>query len=123
MYVNGYGYYKICEYLNVNKVPTRAVYKKQKGSKFVCANCDLNTAKWSMDTIAQILRNEVYIGNLVQGKKTSLGYKVHKFKKVPEKDWCRIENTHEPIIDIETWNKIQKKLGTHEIPVKYSHIL
>ena len=122
MYVNGYGYYKICEYLNVNKVPTRAIYKKQKGSKFVCANCDLNTAKWSIDTIAQILRNEVYIGNLVQGKKTSLGYKVHKFKKVPEKDWCRIENTHEPIIDIETWNKVQKKLGTHEIPVKTGEI-
>ena len=122
MYANGYGYYKICEYLNNNNIPPRSVYKKQKGSKYVCSSCDLNTVKWNPDTIAQILRNEAYIGNLVQGKKTSLGYKVHKFKKVPEKDWCRIENTHEKIIDIETWNKVQKILGTHSSPTKSGEI-
>ena len=33
--------------------------------------------------------------------------------KVPEKDWIRIENAHEPIIDMETWNKVQSILGTH----------
>ena len=122
MYANGYGYHKICEYLNENNIPPRSVYKKQKGSKFVCSSCDLNTVRWNPDTIAQMLRNEAYIGNLVQGKKTSLGYKVHKFKKVPEKDWCRIENAHEPIIDIETWNKVQKILGTHSSPTKNGEI-
>ena len=122
MYANGYGYHKICEYLNENNIPPRSVYKKQKGSKYVCSSCDLNTVRWNPDTIAQMLRNEAYIGNLVQGKKTSLGYKVHKFKKVPEKDWCRIENTHEPIIDIETWNKVQKILGTHSSPTKNGEI-
>lgn len=122
MYANGYGYHKICEYLNENNIPPRSVYKKQKGSKYVCSSCDLNTVRWNPDTIAQMLRNEAYIGNLVQGKKTSLGYKVHKFKKVPEKDWCRIENAHEPIIDIETWNKVQKILGTHSSPTKNGEI-
>lgn len=122
MYASGYGYYKICEYLNNNNVPPRSVYKKQKGSNFVCGNCDYTNVKWNTDTIAQILRNEVYIGNLVQGKKTSMGYKVHKFKKVEEKDWCRIENAHEPIIDKETWNKVQIRLGTHESPTKSGEI-
>jgi len=122
MYTNGYGYHKICEYLNNNNIPPRSVYKKQKGSKYVCSSCNLNTVRWNPDTIAQMLRNEAYIGNLVQGKKTSLGYKVHKFKKVPEKDWCRIENTHEPIIDIETWNKVEKILGTHSSPIKNGEI-
>lgn len=122
MYANGYGYYKICEYLNNNNVPPRSVYKKQKGSKFVCSKCDLKSVQWGVDTIAQILRNEVYIGNLVQGKITSMGYKVHKFRKVDEKDWCRIENAHEPIIDMETWNKVQARLGTHESPTKTGEI-
>ena len=122
MYANGYGYNKICEYLNNNNIPPRSVYKKQKGSKFVCSNCNLNTVRWNPDTISQILKNEVYIGNLVQGKRISLGYKVHKNRKVPEKDWCRIENTHEPIIDIETWNKVQKILGTHSCPTKTGEI-
>lgn len=122
MYVEGFGYYKICEYLNNNNIPPRSVYKKQKGSKFVCSNCDYNNVKWAPDTIAQILRNEAYIGNLVQGKKTSMGYKVHKFKKVPKKDWCRVLNSHEPIIDLETWNKVQKILGTHKEPLKTGEI-
>ena len=113
MYADGYGYHRICEYLNNNNIPPRSVYKKQKGSKFVCSNCDLETVRWNPDTIAQMLKNEVYIGNLVQGKTTHVSYKNHKKKKVAEKDWCRIENAHEAIIDMDTWNKVQTILGTH----------
>lgn len=113
MYADGYGYHRICEYLNNNNILPRSVYKKQKGSKFVCSNCDLETVRWNPDTVAQILRNEVYIGNLVQGKTTYVSYKNHKPKKVPEKDWCRIANAHEAIVDMETWNKVQSILGTH----------
>lgn len=122
MYADGNGYHKICEYLNNNNIPPRSVYKKQKGSKFVCSNCDYKNVRWNPDTIAQMLRNEFYIGNLVQGKITSMGYKVHKFKKVAEKDWCRIENSHEAIIDMETWNKVQKILGTHSKPIKSGEV-
>jgi len=122
MYANGYGYYKICDYLNDNNIPPRSVYKRQKGSKFVCCNCDYDKVRWNPDTIAQMLKNEVYIGNLVQGKITSMGYKVHKFKKVAKDDWCRIENTHEAIIDMDTWNKVQKRLGTHQAPLKTGEV-
>ena len=122
MYADGYGYHRICEYLNNNNIPPRSVYKKQKGSKFVCSNCDLETVRWNPDTIAQMLRNEVYIGNLVQGKSTYVSYKNHKAKKVPEKDWCRIENTHEPIIDMDTWNKVQSILGKHYKPTKTGEV-
>ena len=113
MYADGYGYHRICEYLNNNNIPTRSVYKRQKGSKFVCCNCDLKTVRWNPDTIAQMLKNEVYIGNLVQGKSTYVSYKNHKKKKVSASEWCRTSNTHEPIIDMDTWNKVQSILGTH----------
>ena len=113
MYADGYGYHRICEYLNNNNILPRSVYKKQKGSKFVCSNCDLETVRWNPDTVAQILRNEVYIGNLVQGKTTYVSYKNHKKKSVSANEWCRTLNTHEPIIDMETWNKVQSILGTH----------
>lgn len=113
MYADGYGYHRICEYLNNNNILPRSVYKKQKGSKFVCSNCDLETVRWNPDTVAQILRNEVYIGNLVQGKTTYVSYKNHKKKSVSANEWCRTPNTHEPIIDMDTWNKVQSILGTH----------
>ena len=113
MYADGYGYHRICEYLNNNNILPRSVYKKQKGSKFVCSNCDLETVRWNPDTVAQILRNEVYIGNLVQGKTTYVSYKNHKKKSVSANEWCRTLNTHEPIIDMEIWNKVQSILGTH----------
>ncbi len=113
MYADGYGYHRICEYLNNNGIPTRAMYKRQNGSKFVCSNCDYKTVQWNPDTVAQMLKNEVYIGNLVQGKSTYVSYKNHNVKKLPKKDWCRVENTHEPIIDMETWDKVQSILGTH----------
>ena len=113
MYADGYGYHRICEYLNNNNILPRSVYKKQKGSKFVCSNCDLETVRWNPDAVAQILRNEAYIGNLVQGKTTYVSYKNHKKKSVSASEWCRTLNTHEPIIDMETWNKVQSILGTH----------
>ena len=122
MYAEGYGYHRICEYLNNNNIPPRSVYKRQKGSKFVCHSCDYDKVRWNPDTVAQILRNEVYIGNLVQGKTTYVSYKNHKEKAVPKKDWCRVENTHEAIIDIDTWNKVQSILGTHTRNTKHGQI-
>ena len=122
MYSNGYGYHRICEYLNKNNIPTRSAYKKQNGSKFVCSNTNVTNSKWNPDTIAQMLKNEVYIGNLVQGKSTYVSYKNHKKKKVSENNWCKVENTHEPIIDIDTWNKVQSILGTHYRPTNTGEI-
>ena len=112
LYRNGLGYYKIAEYLNKNKILTPSQYKKQCGSKFNC-NVDPDNTYWSVDTIAKLLRNETYIGTLVQGKKTSISYKIHKSKRLPKDKWCRIENAHEPIIDIETWNAVQARLNSH----------
>lgn len=122
MYKEGNGYHKICKYLNDNNIPSRAIYKRQKGSRFVSNSCNYDTVMWNPDTIAQMLRNEVYIGNLVQGKKTYVSYKNHKAKRVPKKDWTRIENTHEAIIDKETWNEVQTILGKHYKPINTGEV-
>jgi len=123
LYANkGYGYHRICEYLNSNKIPPRSVYKKLKGSKYECPNSDLEKVRWTPDTISHMLRNEAYIGNLVQGKTTYVSYKNHKRIKVSKENWIIIENTHEPIIDKETWNKVQNILGKHFKPTKKGEV-
>ncbi len=62
---------------------------------------------WTPSTIRNILTNEVYIGNTVQGKRRVKSYKLHKVEQVPKEEWVKVENTHEPIIDNETFEKAQ----------------
>ena len=110
LFKSGVGYYKIAKHLNDKGILTPSNYKKENGSKYVCRAARYgNSTKWSQDTIAKVLRNEVYIGNLVQGKKTYVSYKNHKFIVKPKEQWTTSYGTHEPIIDIETWKYVQSK--------------
>ena len=52
----------------------------------------------------------MYIGNMVQNKQCNISYKNSKKKQIPKSDWIIVEGTHEPIIDLELWNTVQKKL-------------
>lgn len=113
MFKSGIGYYKIATTLNERGVMTPTNYKKANGSNYVCRTAKFKEkTKWSQDTISRLLRNEVYIGNLVQGKRTYVSYKNHKSYIKPEDEWTRVCGTHEPIIDIETWKMVQKKFKT-----------
>lgn len=118
-YKNGLGYHRICASLNERKILCPSLYKKSIGSNFVCCNFDYDTTGiWTTDTIARMLRNESYIGTLVQGKRTNISYKNHKSKKVPKSEWSVTENAHEPIIDNETWYIVQRRLKNHHRPAK-----
>ncbi len=66
--------------------------------------------KWTDVTVRGILCNEAYIGNMVQNKTGHISYKNKKVVIRPEDEWIRVENTHEPIIDIELWEKVQSLL-------------
>ena len=122
LYKNGIGYHRIAKMLDEEKIPTPSIYKRQTGSNFVCSNLDYSKALWLNDTIARMLRNEVYIGKLVQGKTTSISYKNKKFRPVEKDNWSIKENAHEPIIDMDTWITVQQRLGTHESPIRTGEI-
>ena len=64
---------------------------------------------WQKRTIEKILTNPVYIGTTVQGKTTTVSYKNHKIIKLPEEQWQVVKDTHDPIIDLETWMKVQDR--------------
>ena len=55
-----------------------------------------------------ILKNEVYIGNTVQNKRSRISYKNRKMRTNPQEQWNIVENTHEPIIDKQVFNKVKK---------------
>jgi DNA invertase Pin-like site-specific DNA recombinase len=59
---------------------------------------------WCATTIKQIIRNEAYIGNIVNGMCGTLSYKNKKIIAKDPEDWIRVEGVHEPIIDKELWD-------------------
>lgn len=73
-------------------------------------NCGIknNTYTWTPSTVRNILSNEIYVGNIVQGKRRTKSYKIHKIEMVPKEEWVRVENAHEPIIDRELFEKAQE---------------
>jgi len=59
--------------------------------------------QWAETTVKSIARNEVYIGNLVQGKNGTVSYKCKKQIAKPKEEWIRVEGTHQAIISPEIW--------------------
>ena len=98
----GYGFRKIAGELNADHVITpRDYYYQQLGKPNPCYSNHL----WNDVTIRVIVRNEAYIGNMVQMKTGTLSYKSKKFVAKPEEEWIRTEGTHEPVIDRATWDQ------------------
>ncbi len=90
---------KIAKILTDDKVPIPSLMKKSKRK--------IITETWSSQTIKNILKNEIYTGNMVQGKTTRLNHKSKKIIYLPKEQWSITKNTHEAIIDQETFNNVQ----------------
>jgi len=112
LYLNGLGTQRIAGYLNENNIPNPSKYKRSKGLHYMNGNASTRHQDcWSSTTVARILKNEVYIGNMIQGTKRKASYKTKKLLDVPKEKWVRVENTHEAIIDRETFDAVQRRIG------------
>jgi len=102
---SGTGFRAIAEKLNNDgEISPREYYYQRKN----CENPNKSNRNWSENTVKDMLKNEAYIGNLVQGKLGTVSYKNPKIVTKPEPDWIRADGTHEPIVDRKLWNKVQR---------------
>lgn len=106
LYEQGNGVTKIALNLNDKGILTPTKYKLSKGLNF--QNQGKNIEYWTESTVSRILKNEVYIGNMVQGYNRKLSYKSKKMVNCPKSEWVIVENTHEPIITKEQFYKVQE---------------
>lgn len=121
MYANGHGSVEIVNYLNTNKYLSPTGYRKTG----IIQDENKTNYDWNEVTLCNMLKNEVYIGNTVQNKKSVVSYKVHKIRTVEKENQIRVNNTHEPIIDKDTFEKVQcilEKRGTNT-KLKYDYLL
>lgn len=97
----------IARHLNELGIPNPAAYKRQHGLKYNNPQIHKNDGLWGCKTVHTILSNEMYIGNMVQGKQKIISYKVHDRISIDKKDWYVVENTHEAIVTREIFEKAQ----------------
>lgn len=103
--LQGYSAKLIARILTENGIPNPATYyTKLDGSKRN-AHCSVH---WVPKTVRWILSNPTYLGHTIQHKTTRVSYKNHKVVNVPESEWIINENSHEPIISQEIWDKVQE---------------
>ena len=115
MFSQGYGKTAIARMLNDRGIPNPTEYKRLHGLRFQQPKRK-NSTLWKYFAIADMLENEIYIGNMVQGKYGSVSYKTKQNKPRPKDQWYRAEGTHEPIIDRDLWDRVQVILAQRAKP-------
>ncbi|MGM9537041.1 MAG: recombinase family protein, partial [Candidatus Onthomonas sp.] len=100
MALEGMSCRQIAVQLNAERIPTPATY-----AGLPVANPGPYTGQWSSERISDMLQNETYIGNMVQGRSVKISYKSKKCLKQNRANWVVVEGTHEPLIDRETFRK------------------
>lgn len=115
LYNEGLGKTAIARELNNRGIPNPTQYKLKNGINYKTPATDLGIL-WKYSTISDMLKNEMYIGNMVQGKYGSISYKSKKNKPKPKNKWVIVKGTHEPIIDMDLWNSVQSKINSNFKP-------
>ncbi|MEL7609230.1 MAG: recombinase family protein [Bacillota bacterium] len=95
--------------LNERGVLCPSLYKRSKGMKYKNPHAE-NKPLWNAKTVTEMLKNRLYVGDMVQGRYRVRSYKIHIQDAVPEDEWFIVENTHEPIIDRERFAQVQELL-------------
>lgn len=115
LFAAGYGKTAIARMLNDRGIPNPTEYKRQHGLRYRGPKTR-NSTLWKYFAIADMLTNEMYIGNMVQGKTGSVSYKTKLVKPRPRDQWIRVEGTHEPIIDKSLWDRVQRLIAERAKP-------
>ena len=110
MTIDGYGPYQIASKLKEEKVLIPSAYLAQHGEGVNKNKTFKDVYGWGSSTICNILEKREYLGHTINFK-TRKHFKDKKSHYVPEDEWTIFENTHEAIIDQQTFDLVQKIRG------------
>ena len=112
---DGIGPTEIANRLNKANVITPSGYKKTNYSSRL-----IDRDNWNISTVKKILCNRIYTGDLVQHTQTKVNYKSKKKITLDEKLWIIVENTHEALVDKETFEYVNnlRKRNTRNYEIK-----
>lgn len=106
LFSSGYKINQIKNILNDERIPTFSITRnrnfKRKGN-----NGDIY-GYWSNTTLKKILKNRLYVGDMIQNRRSRISYKYRKIICNSKEKWIIKENTHEALIDKKTFENVQK---------------
>ena len=105
----GYSPSQIATILNKEGVLTPSQYRYQKNLHLSMERFR-GATEWKAANINKMLRNEVYLGHMLQGKTYKPSFKSKACYAKPKEEWILVPNTHEPLIDEDTWNIVRKRM-------------
>lgn len=108
LYLKGCGKQSIADILNGEGIVCPSEYKRLGGANYRNSNRLENTSYWTYSTVNRILHNEMYAGNMVQGKKSQRMRGKARVNGCDE--WIVVEGTHDAIVTAEIWEKTQELL-------------
>lgn len=108
--IEGFSLNAIAKKLNRRHEQSPKEYKLSNGINFNSGFQGSSTPKWSSVQIKRILTNEVYIGNMVQGKQERISYKLKARQNKPEEEWIKVTDTHPAIINQNEFELVQRLL-------------
>ena len=108
--LNGNGVEVIARTLQENRIMVPMVYWQSKGINRPGKKGQLDPFRWRVSTVGQILKNQEYCGDIINFKTYSKSFKNKKRFLNDSENWSVFRDVHEPIIDRETFELVQKKL-------------
>lgn len=108
--MDGHGPYQIAQQLTADKVEIPAVHLARHGEGVNKNKTFKDIYGWGSSTVVNILKKREYLGHTVNFK-TRKHFKDKKSHYVDESEWTIFENTHEAIIDQETFDNVQRIRG------------
>lgn len=116
--LEGNGVNRIADILYADKILIPSAYAEKYYPENQHSKSFHDPIRWTNQTIIHILEKREYMGHTVLGKTISESYKTKKRRKATEDELMIFENTHEAIIDEETWNNAQRLIETKRRPKK-----
>jgi len=101
----------IAEKLNRDGILSPLQYKKSIGIRLESPFRKGVKPRWSYNAVLRILKNEVYLGTVVQGKCTTPNYKIKKRVYKDESEWIRAEGTHDAVVGRGEFALVQSFIG------------
>lgn len=109
--VQGYSQIAIANTLNAEGILAPSEYKKQYGINYKSGFQTAAKSVWAAPMVTNILKNRIYVGDLIQGKRGTPNFKIKVMRERKQEEWSIVENNHEAIIDPLLFEAVQRVLG------------